>query len=58
MPFRWVITHLERKRTAASVSGVLRNTRQILAPDYQPLRLRIAPQPITLPPDATQQVGS
>ena len=45
MPFRWVVTIDGRRRTAASVNGVLRVVRQTLAPEYQPLSLRIAPLP-------------
>jgi hypothetical protein len=45
MPFRWVVETGNRKRTAASVTGVLRIVRQALAPDYQPAKLRIAPLP-------------
>lgn len=45
MPFRWVVTVDGRRRTAASVNGVLRIVRQTLAPDYQPMNLRIAPLP-------------
>lgn len=48
MPFRWVVTVDGRRRTAASVNGVLRIVRQTLAPGYEPLHLRIAP-PIGLP---------
>ncbi len=46
MPFRWVLVIEGRKRTAASVGGVLRIVRQTLAPGYEPLSLRIAPAPI------------
>jgi len=45
MPFRWIVETGNRKRTAASVTGVLRIVRQTLAPDYQPAKLRIAPLP-------------
>ena len=45
MPFRWVVTIDGRRRTAASVNGVLRIARQTLAPGYEPLSLRIAPLP-------------
>ena len=45
MPFRWVLVIEGRKRTAASVGGVLRIVRQTLAPGYEPLSLRIAPAP-------------
>jgi hypothetical protein len=51
MPFRWVVTKAERKRTAASVNGVLRIVRQALAPAYQPMQLRISPLPA--PPNPT-----
>ena len=43
MPFRWVVEVGGRKRTAASVVGVLRIVRQTLAPGYQPYQLAIAP---------------
>ncbi|MEO0477647.1 MAG: hypothetical protein AAF085_17010 [Planctomycetota bacterium] len=46
MPFRWFLSIDGRKRTAASVAGVLRIVRQTLAPGYEPLSLRIAPTPI------------
>ncbi|MGI9479559.1 MAG: hypothetical protein ACR2PI_22845 [Hyphomicrobiaceae bacterium] len=45
MPFRWVVQVDSRRRTAASVNGVLRIVRQTLAPGYEPLSLRIAPLP-------------
>ena len=45
MPFRWVVNVDGRRRTAASVNGVLRIVRQTLAPGYEPLSLRIAPLP-------------
>lgn len=45
MPFRWVVETRGRKRTAASVVGVLRIVRQNLAPRYQPYQLTIAPLP-------------
>ena len=47
MPFRWVVSISGRKRTAASVVGVLRIVRQTVAPGYEPLRLRIASLPAT-----------
>ncbi len=47
MPFRWVVDRNGRRRTAASVNGVLRIVRQTLAPGYAPLSLRIAPLPGT-----------
>lgn len=46
MPFGWVLIVEARKRTAASIGGVLRIVRQTLAPGYQPLSVRIAPAPI------------
>lgn len=48
MPFRWIVEIDGRKRTAASVVGVLAITRQTVATGYTPLRLTIAP----LPPQA------
>ncbi len=45
MPFRWVVTIDGRKRTAASIVGVLRIVRQSLAPGYQPYQLTITPLP-------------
>ena len=50
MPFRWVVERNGRRRTAASVNGVLRIVRQTLAPAYVPLSLRIAPLPATPSP--------
>ncbi len=53
MPFRWVVMIEGRRRTAASVNGVLRIVRQTLAPGYEPLSLRIAPLPaMPSPPQA------
>lgn len=46
MPFRWVVEVGGRKRTAASVVGVLRIVRQAVAADYEPARLRLAPTPV------------
>ena len=46
MPFRWVVTVADRRRTAASVNGVLRIVPQTIAPGYEPLSLRIAPLPV------------
>jgi len=54
MPFRWVIVANGRRRVAASVNGVLRIVRQTLAPGYQPLGLRVAPQPSAIPPGQAQ----
>lgn len=52
MPFRWVLSIGGRKRTAASVGGVIRIVRQTLAPGYTPFTLRIAPAPaVPLPLD-------
>lgn len=45
LPFRWVVEINERKRTAASINGVLRVVRQTLAPGYQPYQLTMAPSP-------------
>ena len=45
MPFRWVVDVNGRKRTAASIVGVLRIVRQNLAPGYQPYQLTITPLP-------------
>ena len=55
MPFRWVVKVDGRRRTAASVNGVLRIVRQALTPGYEPLSLRIAPLPAvpTSPQDAS-----
>lgn len=52
MPFRWVVKVNGRRRTAASVNGVLRIVRQTLAPGYEPLSLRIAPLPAVPSPPA------
>lgn len=45
MPFRWIIEAGGRKRTAASVVGVLRIVRQSVAPHYESAQVRIARQP-------------
>ncbi len=45
MPFRWLVEIDGRKRTAASVVGVLAITRQTVATGYTPFRLTIAPLP-------------
>lgn len=45
LPFRWVVEINERKRTAASINGVLRVVRQTLAPGYQAYQLTMAPSP-------------
>jgi len=45
MPFRWAVDVNGRKRTAASVVGVLRIVRQSLAPSYQPYQLTMAALP-------------
>ena len=42
MPFRWVVIINERRRTAASVNGVLRIVRQTLSPGYEPRGMRVA----------------
>ncbi len=42
LPFRWVVNVDGRKRTAASVSGVLRIVRQHFEPEFQPLTVTIA----------------
>ena len=57
MPFRWVLVIEGRKRTAASVGGVLRIVRQTLAPGYEPLSLRIAPAPIVPLPVQSQDAS-
>lgn len=49
MPFRWIVEVGGRKRTAASVIGVLRIVRQAVAADYRPARLRFAPPPVLAP---------
>jgi hypothetical protein len=46
LPFRWMIADAERTRGATSVSGLLRNVRAAVDPDYRPVRLRIAPLPL------------
>jgi len=45
MPFRWVVTANGRRRTAASITGVLRIVRQSLVADYEPFSLTIAALP-------------
>jgi hypothetical protein len=49
VPFRWVVTVRARARTAMSVTGVLGIMRQTIDPSYQPLRARIAPEPVVPP---------
>ena len=48
-PFRWMVAAAGRTRGAASVAGVLRTVRSAIDPDYAPVRLRIAPSPVTVP---------
>ncbi len=50
VPFRWVVKVGGRTRTAMSVTGVLGIVRQTVDPSYQPLRARIAPAPVMVPP--------
>ena len=46
LPFRYTVTVGMRTRHASSVAGLLRVVRGIVDPEYQPVRLRIAPSPI------------
>lgn len=48
MPFRWVVMVDGRRRTAASVIGVLRMVRQTLSPGYEPRSMRVG-SPIPTP---------
>lgn len=47
MPFRWVVSINGRRRTVASVNGVLRIVRQTLSPGYEPRSMRIAAPNLT-----------
>jgi hypothetical protein len=49
VPFRWVVKIGGRTRTAMSVAGVLGIVRQVVDPNYRPLRVRIAPAPVVPP---------
>jgi hypothetical protein len=49
VPFRWVVKIGGRTRTALSVAGVLGIVRQVVDPNYRPLRVRIAPAPVVPP---------
>jgi hypothetical protein len=46
LPFRYTVTVGTRTRHASSVAGLLRVIRGLVDPEYQPVRLRIAPSPI------------
>jgi hypothetical protein len=45
LPFRWAVVDGERRRSATSVTGVLRHVRAALDSGYRSVRLRIAPLP-------------
>jgi hypothetical protein len=47
LPFRYTLTRDGRARHATSVAGLLRAVRGVIDPGYQPIRLRIAPTPLT-----------
>jgi hypothetical protein len=47
LPFRWAVVDGERRRSAISVTGVLRHVRAALDSGYRSVRLRIAPLPPT-----------
>jgi hypothetical protein len=49
LPFRWIVAEGERTRGVTSVSGLLRALRAAVDPGYRPVRLRIAPLPLSLP---------
>ena len=49
LPFRWMVADGERTRGVPSVSGLLRHVRAAVDPGYRPVRLRIAPLPLTAP---------
>jgi hypothetical protein len=48
LPFRWMVAEGERTRGVTSVSGLLRALRAAVDPSYRPVRLRIAPLPLSL----------
>jgi hypothetical protein len=48
-PFRWTVNTDTRARFVTSIAGLLRTLRQMLDPEYQPNRLRIAPSRL-MPP--------
>ena len=45
LPFRWTVADAERRRSATSVTGVLRHVRAALDSGYRSVSLRIAPLP-------------
>ena len=49
LPFRWMVADGERSRGATSIAGLLRSVRATVDPGYRPVRLRIAPLPLTPP---------
>jgi hypothetical protein len=42
LPFRWMMTDQDRTRGCMSVAGLLRAVRQVLDPNYTPVRVRVA----------------
>jgi hypothetical protein len=49
MPFPWIVLADGRRRSAASIAGLLRAVRTTIDPGYRPVRLRIAPLPLASP---------
>ena len=45
LPFRWTVADAERRRSATSVTGVLRHVRAAIDSSYRSVSLRIAPLP-------------
>jgi len=48
-PFRWTVTVAGRDRGVTSIAGLLRMVRQLIDPDHQTSRLRIAPARLVPP---------
>jgi hypothetical protein len=46
LPFRWMVSGVERTRGATGIAGLLRTVRAAIDPGYRPIRLRIAPLPL------------
>ena len=49
LPFRWMVSEGERTRGVTGIAGLLRTVRAALDPGYRPVRLRIAPLPLSPP---------
>jgi hypothetical protein len=49
LPFRWMVSEGERTRGLTGIAGLLRAVRAAVDPGYRPVRLRIAPLPLSPP---------